>query len=339
MDKAARIILGRSRIISNLRRLIVANWRTLEQKVSDAGPNHMRVDPHILTESKKRLIAEERIIPINDGQVEWYALQETPQNLVEEKLSELRPIYQALSKGGVHERIGQSLEIAFYLAAKDCPQYELLGGIDLSQRKGRNQLYDKDEPSSSISGKMISGRRKLDFLLRHPEAGYAGLEAKNIREWVYPDRNEVKQMLQKCLELNVVPILLARRIHISTFYVLKKCGVIVWQNFNQLYADIDEEVALQAKHKDKLGYHDIRIGHNPDSKMIKFATIDLSTYLPEARRKFEEYKDLLNAYAFGKNSYRLFAARVKRRFQGALEDFDQEQEDLYPAEEDYFEDF
>src|SRR5262249_23660037 len=157
-----------------------------------------------------------------------------------------------------------------YLAAKDCPDYELLGGIDLSQRRGRAQLYYKDEPPSSISGKMITGRRKLDFLLRHPEAGYAGLEAKNIREWVYPDRNEVRQMLQKCLAIDAVPILLARRIHISTFFVLNRCGVILWQNFNQLHADIDEEIALQAKHKDKLGYHDIKIGHDPDRRMIKF---------------------------------------------------------------------
>src|SRR5262249_7123284 len=154
----------------------------------------------------------------------------------------------------------------------------------------------------------------------HPEAGYAGLEAKNIREWIYPDRKEIIQMLQKCLQLNAVPILLARRIHISTFFVLNKCGVIVWQNFNQLHADIDEEIALQAKHKDKLGYHDIRIGHDPDRKITQFANVDLPTALPEARQKFEEYKDLLTKYAFGEYEYKEFAARAKRRFHGWSEE-------------------
>src|SRR5262249_23791893 len=128
----SRIILGRSRIIKNLERLTVANWRTLEQKISDAGPSHMRVDPHILTDSKRSLINEKHIIPIKDKDVEWYILPETPQRLVDARLAEVQKIYRALSREAVRKRIGQSLEIAFYLAARNCPEYELLGGIDLS---------------------------------------------------------------------------------------------------------------------------------------------------------------------------------------------------------------
>jgi hypothetical protein len=334
MNRAERIILGRSRIIRNLERLTIANWRTLEQKVSDAGPNHMRVDPHLLTQSKKGLIAEKRIIPITDRQVEWYALQETPDVAIERRLRELRPIHRALSNKNVAKRLGDSLEIAFFLAAKDCPDYDLLGGFDLSQRKGNAHLYEKDEPGASIRGKRISGHRKLDFILRYPD-GYAGVEIKNIREWIYPDRPEVKEMLQKCLELDAIPILLARRIHISTFFVLNKCGVILWQNFNQLYADIDEEIAIQAKHKDKLGYHDIRIGHQPDRKMIQFANVGLPTALPAARQKFEEYKDLLTKYAFGEYTYKQFAGIAKLRSHGFSEDLEPYQEDDAFRDEDY----
>jgi hypothetical protein len=61
---------------------------------------------------------------------------------------------------------------------------------------------------------------ELDFLVRHPTAGWAGIEAKNIREWVYPDRTEVKELLSKCTALDVVPVLIARRIHFSTFVVV-----------------------------------------------------------------------------------------------------------------------
>jgi hypothetical protein len=80
----------------------------------------------------------------------------------------------------------------------------------------------------------IGGDRRLDFLVRHPTAtaGWAGIEAKNIRAWMYPDRKEVIDLLSKCLALDVVPVLIARRIQFST---LNACGVIVHQTYNQLF--------------------------------------------------------------------------------------------------------
>ena len=37
----------------------------------------------------------------------------------------------------------------------------------------------------------------------------AGIEVKNIREWLYPNREEVRELLLKCCTLNVVPVLIA----------------------------------------------------------------------------------------------------------------------------------
>jgi hypothetical protein len=34
------------------------------------------------------------------------------------------------------------------------------------------------------------GGKQLDFLVHHKTAGYAGLEVKNIREWIYPGRDD-----------------------------------------------------------------------------------------------------------------------------------------------------
>ena len=58
--KAGRREVASRRIRNILRTHGVAIMRTLEQKISDAGPNDQRIDPHILTEVRNDLLAEGR---------------------------------------------------------------------------------------------------------------------------------------------------------------------------------------------------------------------------------------------------------------------------------------
>ena len=197
--------------------------------------------------------------------------------------------------------------------------------LDLAAH-GDGTPYSKEEPPQSLSGKSISGEKRLDFLVQHPQAGWAGIEAKNIREWLYPDRKEIRDLLTKCVALDVVPILIGRRIPFVTFKVLSTCGVIFHQTYNQLLPETEHELAEQAKDKTLLGYHDIRTGNMPDSRLQKFIQTNLVKILPEARLKFNEYKDLIEAYTKGME-YKVFAARVRRRTDGTPEDSDWEYEE------------
>jgi hypothetical protein len=52
-------------------------------------------------------------------------------------------------------------------------------------------------------------------------------------------------------------------------------------------------LADQARHKSLLGYHDIRTGNEPDDRLLKFITKNLMEIAPDARAKFDAYKDLL----------------------------------------------
>jgi len=131
-------------------------------------------------------------------------------------------------------------------------------------------MYSKEEPPSSLSGNQIPGGKQLDFLVHHKTAGHAGLELKNIREWIYPDRDEIRELLAKCCALDVVPVLIARRIHFSTFSVLNPCGVLIHQTFNQLYPNSRKALAEAVKDKNLLGYHDVRVGNNPDQRLTTF---------------------------------------------------------------------
>lgn len=161
---------------------------------------------------------------------------------------------------------------------------------------------------------------RLDFIAIHQTAGPAGVEAKNIREWLYPNRSEVIDLLQKCCSIDAVPVLIARRISYSTFSILHTTGVIVHQTYNQLYPYADADLAALARHKAMLGYHDIRVGNEPDLRLRKFLSTHLPVLIPAARSQFVVYRDLLARYASGELDYPAFAWRVRQRAAGLEEE-------------------
>ena len=175
------------------------------------------------------------------------------------------------------------------------------------------------------------GDGRLDFLYLHPAAGPAGVEAKNGRKWHYPNGDVIREFLFKCVALNCVPILVARRFPSVTSEVLGKCGMVLHQTRNQLYHAADKDLAYRAKAQDSLGYDDIRVGDEPDARLLRFIGATLPEVLPDARTRFDKFKDLLARYTDRKIQYREFAGRVRRRVAGEdeahWEDDDQNQPD------------
>jgi hypothetical protein len=285
----------------------------------------MRIDPHLLTPARKSLESESLVLPYTPKTSDsvWYRLKDTPAETVNSRLAEQLPVYEALLSDNFKKRMGQTLEIAILRALQQQTTFsDFLGNfLDLESHED-DQLYSKEEPPRRLGKRDIGGDRRLDFLVRHPTAGWAGIEAKNGREWIYPNRNEVKEVLGKCLALDAVPVLVARRIQSSTFVVWNACGVILHQTYNQLFPTADTHLADQAKHKNNLGYHDIRTGNTPDARLMEFIGKHLPALLPAHREKFEEYKDLLQDFVDGSMKYPEFVARARRRKNGLDEDID-----------------
>jgi hypothetical protein len=121
-----------------------------------------------------------------------------------------------------------------------------------------------------------------------------------------------------------VPVLIARRVPYVTYMLLKTCGVIIHQTYNQMLPNFDAELAEQARRKDNLGYHDIRVGNLPDERLKKFIGTNMPAVAAQARERFDQYKDLLEAFGAKDMPYHEFAARVRRRSQGVDEDKDYE---------------
>jgi hypothetical protein len=58
LTRQERIEIARTRLVRILGAHSIATMRTLEMKITDAGPYNQRINPHILTEARKELIAE-----------------------------------------------------------------------------------------------------------------------------------------------------------------------------------------------------------------------------------------------------------------------------------------
>ncbi len=295
--------VGERRIGNILRNHDVARMRTLEQKICDAGPNDQRPNPHHLTEAKNNLTKSGELEVISGKNGPWFYLPDTPSKIIDRRLSEQRVIVQQLDS--VYKRTGECLEVAVFKALEKQSELDFLGRFKLVQ----NNIYKKEELPSYSGNKKLSGNMRLDFTITFPVK--AAIEVKNRREWIYPESTRLQELLLKATCIDYVPVLIARRIPYVTFMLLEQCGVVFHQTFNQLIDESDRAVAEKAKDKTLLGYHDIRIGHEPDKRLLKFVGTNLPKILPKAREKFDKHKTLLALYATGEFNYPALVKAIK----------------------------
>lgn len=300
----------------------IALWRTLEQKICDAGPNPMRVNPHVLTDARRPLLNEGRIRRLARRNTPWLYLDSTPAATVARRLAEQEPVHLEMQTRDVILRLGQALEIAVYRGLSDQSTVDFLGAFRDLDAHDDSTLYPKEEPPARVSGRGLNDASRLDFLVRHTSAGWGAVEVKNIREWLYPDRQEIRDLIRKAVAFDAVPVLIARRVPYVSFLVLNRCGVIIHQTYNQRFPEASRALGEKAADKRLLGFHDIRFGNQPDARLIKFLHVNLPDVLPRARDDFDQFKDLLSDYGSGAMPYEEFAARVRRRTEGVAEDFD-----------------
>lgn len=312
--------LAEKRIRNVLREHVIVTARTLEQKISDAGPGPMRIDPHVLGGARKKLIDEGVVRKLKLKDTPWFHLTAASKTSVEKKLALVQPVHDRMMQKDVLMRVGQTLEIAVFKALVSSDHFETLGSYTDLDDHDDSSLYVKEEPPSSIGRRRSPG--KLDFIVIGANREMAGLEVKNIREWIYPNRKEIMYMLDKCTALNIIPVLIARRIPYVTFKLLNACGAIVHQTYNQFFPETEAELAAKVRDKNLLGYHDVRTGNEPDERLNKFIKVNLPKLIESRRPVFDEYKDLLRYFGTGQMPYAEFAARVRRRLNGLPEDND-----------------
>jgi hypothetical protein len=329
-----RLLLALKRLENILRTHGIATARILENKISDAGPTNQRIDPHILSKARKISENQGLVLHIQDRHgTPWYYLKGTPEEEMKRRFAELREVYDQTLDKHFTLRMGQALEIAVSKALLSQKEFQSVGHFHDLDKHSDDTLFKKEEPPSMIGDRSCEG--KLDFVMFTQQAGVIGIEVKNVREWIYSQSDEVIAMLKKCCALDAVPVLITRRYSYEAFSVLTECGVIVHQMYNQRYANADAELATKVRDKRLLGYHDVRVGNDPDERLMRFVHVNLPKLLEGAREKFDARKELLDQYVNTDMAYAEFVAKVRGRFveqpdysAGDLEGYGQEDSEV-----------
>lgn len=68
-----------------------------------------------------------------------------------------------------------------------------------------------------------------------------------------------------------------------------------------------------------MGYHDVRVGNEPDARLKKFLQVNLPSLWDEAREKFDEHRELICGFANKTVSYGELVAKVRGRDEEELE--------------------
>jgi len=192
--------LAAHRLLTVIGRHGAAIARTLEQKISDAGPFNQRIDPHILIPARNLLVQQGALRRIREHGRDWYALSDAPSKWIAERIeSQFDVLRQTLDNAFVH-RVGDALEIAVYRALKASTLHSL-GGFRGLTDEPTTRSPRKEEPPSIFAGRELQGNKRFDFLVG--QKAWAGIECKNIREWLYPDREEIRHMLRKAVEMDI----------------------------------------------------------------------------------------------------------------------------------------
>jgi hypothetical protein len=175
-----RIELGKRRLRSVLKTQVLCSLRTLENKISDAGPTNQRIDPHILTIAKKLLMDEGAIKTYpaepKKNEIQWYYLNGVSEEDLIKRYQELEPIHRATVDPHFTKRMGQTMEIAVSRALQGRSDLYSTGHYSDLNDHPDDKAYSKDEPPSLVGNLAIPGKKKLDFEIFTEKAGVIGIE-------------------------------------------------------------------------------------------------------------------------------------------------------------------
>ncbi len=277
----------------------------------------MRAEPHIISNALRNMVREKQIVnytptnlPPGGSNPKYYAPLDfkgaadasRSRSFVEWRNLFLWAAYRS-------EYCGFMLEKIIFDAVLETQKYHVLGsapiyGSDgkLIKTAGSEMLtYQGNDIYKAESG---SG---FDLFVIHKSTDTPiGIEAKNIREWIYPASEEVWRAIARACTLECLPVIIARKIsYISRAGFFAKFGILGFEtNFQYMAHSVqpDSKYAFKDKviHKDKLGFADIKLLKPKDptpSHVVGFFDDILDQHAEIYFERFLKHKKLLQKYA------------------------------------------
>ena len=233
------------------------------------------------------------------GAQAWYANPATTEAAAAKRLSVLAPLYDHVAGHGFGNITGDALEVIVYKTLDRMhnanPRYSYMGHFSLDQPKHGGR-YRKTQPPKHL-GKRHT-QKEADFLQFGHDAGTLCIECKNLREWIYPNSRDVRELILKASDLGCIPVLIARRIHYSTrTNLLEPAGIIAHETYLNYYPSDQIELANQVRDRRSLGFTDVTATEEPHPRTEAFFETNLPRILNRMAQRWKDNLPALIDYA------------------------------------------
>ena len=291
-----RLALSKKRIKSVLRERLYATNRQLESKISESGPFNQRCDPHVITHALRELVASGEVAKIAHP-VHQTAFYHLPEMLNKAKTRKLLTARQAV----IDPLYSRYLQLAQHDSHLCGDALETVIRDGFSQVSSYLELGSKSQPLLSFGDKTLPGALDGTYMLSEKSLLLA-VEAKNIREWIYPDAQQLWSLLNKANTISspscpVLPVLICRKIPYYAFAAFKQLGILGFEIHCQFFDPSLETELIDIKHKDGLGFHDIQTELSAPERLVRFLEKTIPDHGAEFAAKFLENKELISAVA------------------------------------------
>lgn len=281
--------IAKNRVKKILRERRVCCEKQLEAKISEAGPYNLRAEPDFVSKALKILVESKEIkkkyLEVEKNRINFYLPKDFDLNLEDDKkryifITNLYKKYREIATN--QEYCGYVLEKIVQKAVQKT-KYHFLGGPG----KSTNRLV--------INGREIKG--DIDLILFGKGKEILGVECKNKREWFYSRAKDIWEIIEKCVNNKTLPVIMARKFSYRTRTFFKKLGILGFETHNQYFLPKLEEEMKDIRHKDGLGFADIRFKDKPEKRYITFFDSTVKSQEEPYRNKFFSYLDLLKEYS------------------------------------------
>jgi hypothetical protein len=184
--------------------------RMLEAKISEAGPGNKRPNPLSLSQALSRMVSNGSVVQLakrTAKETPFYALAASDRSSAkfDTLVATRRHLYL------LHKSLTERNEYCSDVLEEIIDKALVRAGVSTFLSRFRNQT----QPS----------KRPLDFVVELGGVRFGG-EAKNYREWLYPDSAEIWEAISKCCEIDAVPVLITRKLPYVTYLLFRAVGMI-----------------------------------------------------------------------------------------------------------------
>lgn len=323
MDRDEWLDIARRRILRILRTRRLASPHQLETKIAEAGPPHMRANPHHIHNALISLRKDGLVHLAHEVETtKLYAPRDwDPTSTTDsERLTRIETGYKAYLDVQREDR-GRSLERIIQKAIEESSQFLWY-----------NEPGRPPPSGTTVSGILLTGSGNLDHYLSYkgPQAFLVGIDDKSIRDWIYPERDEIRHLLRKCLAYNMLPVLVARKVHFTTRNLFHHLGALAFETHFQFFDPQYEERLADVRHKDGVGFADIRCPEHPPPHLVNMFSNTLVNLLPSFWQTFSNNAQLIREYTEEEIDYHGLLVGLE-----LAEEFEEEDQE-YEGPDDYY---